>query len=226
METRNARQSPRYELFCGEHKISVLMKVFVDLRERSTTAFDYPLLPPTSDEVIVNMVDLGIRETVYRDPYYSNLKDAPKRSREYAGRMFHLKGGTGVGSLDEWAVMDDWWGDGDAEAESRWKGSPKKSRGDFGRDESTARYPLISKGVAGWEYAGGACPGPPSRRQIEEWLKETDGRLVDDAKAKRLALQSQVGMGLLSCLSDTSQLILSSVRRLSAQPRRTCMASA
>ncbi|KAG8995718.1 DNA polymerase zeta [Tulasnella sp. JGI-2019a] len=161
-------------------------------RPLSSSAYAYPLLPPTSEEVMLNLVDLGIKETLYRDPYYSNVVDAPKRPLEYAGRLFHLKGGTGVGSLEDWAVMDDWWDDAEDPSEAVKKVSPSKRAFHTSTEPKPGRYPLIGRGVAGWEYAGGVQAGPPSRHDLVKWLKETDGTIVETTRAKRLNLQSQI----------------------------------
>lgn len=185
----------------------------VDRRLRSQNAYCYPLLPPTSDDVMTNLVELGVKETLYRDPYYSNWKDAPKRPREYAGRLFHLKEGTGVGSLPEWAMMDDWWDEqDDPEDEPVKRVSPTK-RGIKAQDDDdkpkVSKYPLIGKGVTGWQYAGGACPRPPSRKEVLKWLEDTDGIVVQEQK-KRMALQSQVGsLGScgVACLITNAQLL-------------------
>lgn len=63
---------------------------------------------------------------MYRDPYYSNEEDAPEHSREYAGLLYTLKGGTGIGVLDDWV----------------------------GHEKADGRgVPLDSSGIYGWEYA-------------------------------------------------------------------------
>ncbi|KAG8982295.1 DNA polymerase zeta, partial [Tulasnella sp. 427] len=128
-------------------------------------------------------------EVLHRDPYYSNLKDVPKRSREYAGRLFTLKGGTGVGSLSDWDAAE-------LHQESQFPDSPSKRTG--GNDKPT-RKPLRGRGVSGWEYAGGACPRPPSRKEIEQWLEETDGSLqvADNRSRRKVTMQSQASAAYL-----------------------------
>ncbi|KAG8944786.1 DNA polymerase zeta [Tulasnella sp. 424] len=150
-----------------------------DTRLRSETSFTYPLLPPTSTDVLFDITERGLKDVLYRDPYYSNLKDVPKRSREYAGRLFTLKGGTGVGSLPP-------WDDGEPQYDTQHPDSPSK-RSVAGEKWGSSRKPLRSKGVSGWEYAGGVRPGPPSRREIERWLEETDGGLqpVDNLSRRK-----------------------------------------
>ncbi|KIO24918.1 hypothetical protein M407DRAFT_211690, partial [Tulasnella calospora MUT 4182] len=111
-------------------------------------------------------------------PYYSNLKDVPKRSREFAGRLFTLKGGVGIGSLPD-------WDESEPQEDDRYLESPSK-RSVVGKSSGSSRASLCGKGVTGWEYAGGVRPGPPSRREIEQWLEETDGGLqVAENRSRR-----------------------------------------
>ncbi|KAG8999806.1 DNA polymerase zeta [Tulasnella sp. 427] len=145
--------------------------------------FTYPILPPTATEVLDDIVKSGLKEVLHRDPYYSNPKDVPNRSRVYAGRLFMLKGGTGVGSLSDWDAAELY-------PESQFPDSPSKKTG--GNDKPT-RKPLRGRGVSGWEYARGACPGPPGRKEIERWLEETDGSLkvADNRSRRKVTMQSQ-----------------------------------
>ncbi|KAI0335271.1 hypothetical protein GY45DRAFT_1240755 [Cubamyces sp. BRFM 1775] len=109
--------------------------------------YAYP--PPTSAELVESTDQVGIPSKVYCDPYYSKESDAPERPREYAGLVFHLKGGDGIANLEEWKVT---------EGQSSL----------FSRSSAT----LDPTGVHGWEYAG----VPPSVRQVRKWLREQDNR--------------------------------------------------
>lgn len=51
-------------------------------------------IPPSSDELIVAMMDEGVPPVIYQDAYYSEEKDVPERSREYAGQEFKLESTT------------------------------------------------------------------------------------------------------------------------------------
>ncbi|GKT46040.1 DNA polymerase zeta catalytic subunit [Colletotrichum spaethianum] len=51
-------------------------------------------LPPAPKELISTMKDLQIPDVVYQDAYYSEEKDVPARTREYAGREFRLESNT------------------------------------------------------------------------------------------------------------------------------------
>ena len=126
--------------------------------------------------LLADLGDTGQPEMVYRDPYYSNVKDIPRRPREYAGILFTLKGGTGVGSLEEWKTT--------ADRDEPYSPS-KRAR------PNEQRKRLASSGVTGWEYAGGVRPGPPSRAEVLKWLEDNDGS-VDQKQQKKPSLQSQV----------------------------------
>ncbi|KAI0825134.1 hypothetical protein BC628DRAFT_1321043 [Trametes gibbosa] len=105
----------------------------------------YARSPPTSSELFESADQVNIPNKVYRDPYYSKESDAPERPREYAGLVFHLKGGDGIAILEDWK---------DGECTS----------------SVTDQRPreLDATGVGGWEYAS----MPPSMKQVRKWLKE------------------------------------------------------
>lgn len=50
--------------------------------------------PPSADEVLWSMQEYGLPDVIYQDAYYSDEKDVPPRTREYAGREFRLEGST------------------------------------------------------------------------------------------------------------------------------------
>jgi hypothetical protein len=137
--------------------------------------FTYALKPPSTSELLSSMFDLGLETRVHRDPYYSKAEDAPERAREYGGLKFRLQGGTGVGSLEEWASP--LYGTSN---------DTSLSRGVL----PTRRAKLEGNAILGWEYSS----VPPSRRQAEEWLKKRSEE--NDTKLKRerqMKMQSQVG---------------------------------
>lgn len=51
---------------------------------------DYP--PPPAVEVSKTMQDNGLPDVIYQDAFYSQEKDVPPRTREYAGKEFRLEG--------------------------------------------------------------------------------------------------------------------------------------
>ncbi|KAI0639404.1 hypothetical protein C8Q77DRAFT_1204904 [Trametes polyzona] len=123
----------------------------------------YARPPPTAVELVESTEQVGIPSKVYRDPWYSKESDAPERPREYAGLVFHLKGGEGIATLEEWKTDE---------------GTPS--------DTGQPCRQLDPTGVGGWEYAS----VPPSVKQVKKWLKEQSSR--PDAKAKRMKDSSQI----------------------------------
>ena len=59
---------------------------------RSQNFYLYNLPPPSTTECIKSLRENSLPSKVYRDPYYSNPNDIPQRPREYAGRIYVLKG--------------------------------------------------------------------------------------------------------------------------------------
>ncbi|OSD03436.1 hypothetical protein PYCCODRAFT_1409114 [Trametes coccinea BRFM310] len=123
----------------------------------------YSPAPPTSAELLEGTDVVGIPSKVYRDPYYSKESDAPERPREYAGLVFHLKGGEGIATLEEW-------------------------QSDTSAPPVISRPPgkLIPSGVNGWEYAS----VPPSVKQARNWLREQASRR--DSQTVRAKGSSQI----------------------------------
>ncbi|KAI0361627.1 hypothetical protein OH77DRAFT_1546215 [Trametes cingulata] len=122
-------------------------------------------VPPSATQLVESTEQYGIPSKIYRDPYYSKESDAPERPREYAGLVFHLKGGDGVATLEEWK--------NDESAPSVTGHPPQPLAG-------------LGAGVGGWEYAS----TPPSVRQVRKWLKEEAAR--PHAKSGRTKDSSQI----------------------------------
>ena len=121
-----------------------------------TASYEYSLRPPTATDLLASLDLHDIPSKIYQPPYYSDESDAPERPREYAGLVYHLKGGTGIANLQEWS------------SPTSTAGLPLQS----GR--------LSSTGVCGWEYAA----MPPSVKQAKEWLKSDEARAAN-AKTKK-----------------------------------------
>jgi len=162
--TSPASEGPSKHSFIQEGSITPRKKIYT-----------YAFKPPSTSELLSSMFDLGLETQIHRDPYYSKAEDAPERAREYGGLKFRLQGGTGVGSLEEWAS---------ALQGASHDLSPSR------RMPPARRARLDGSGILGWEYSS----VPPSRRQAEEWLRKCSEE--DDAKLKRerqIKMQSQVG---------------------------------
>ncbi len=131
----------------------------------------YACTPPTAIELVESTEQVGIPSKIYRDPYYSEKNDAPERPREYAGLVFHLKGGDGIANLEEWK-----------EGES----APSVVTGHRARE-------FDATNVWGWEYAS----SPPSAKQARKWLKEQASQL--NARSTRTKNSSQVRSVISFC---------------------------
>jgi len=136
----------------------------------SSAAFAFAAPQPSSSELLSTIEAYGLPRRVYRDPYYSRRADAPEHAREYAGLLYHLKGGDGLETLEEWKSHE--------------------SQLYVGRDEHLSRDAYMSWG---WEYAA----LPPSKVQVNRWLKENPVQLITKAE-----MHSQVSGKLnILCLS-------------------------
>jgi DNA polymerase zeta len=117
-------------------------------------AFVYAIAPPPASELLSNLESRGLPSKVYRDPHYSRAEDVPERPWEFAGLVYHLKKGDGLGVLEEW--------ESPSTKEPSMKTTPAEDRNVFeDRFDRT--------GVGGWEYAS----APPSVREVRRWLKST-----------------------------------------------------
>ncbi|KAG1783945.1 hypothetical protein EV702DRAFT_958561 [Suillus placidus] len=124
-----------------------------------TTAFVFAVPPPSSSELLRTIETYGVPRRVYRNPYYSKRADAPEHPREYAGLLYHLKGGEGLDTLDQW-----------------------KSHGSqlhTGRNARRLKGTYLSWG---WEYAA----LPPSKTKVKKWLKENPVQLSTRAKITQM----------------------------------------
>lgn len=90
------------------------------------------------------MDDHGLQLQVYRPPYYSSLPDVPERPKEYAGLLYHLKGGHGITHLDAWD--------------------------DDGNGDAFNALHLTCHALGGWEYSS----SPPSNKEIRRWLLQDE----------------------------------------------------
>lgn len=121
--------------------------VFNTCMATNLNRYVYSLQPPSSHDLLASLEGLGIDNRIYRSPYYSKDSDIPDNPKEYAGLQYHLKGGEGIVSLDEWDHA-----------------------------EMLAVFPqtmrLDPAGIGGWEYAR----HPPSIKEVRKWIVSDEGR--------------------------------------------------
>jgi hypothetical protein len=136
---------------------------------RPVTSYAYAPSPPRASELLATIEDHGLPRRVYRAPWYSNPDDAPDAAREYAGLVYHLKGGDGLDTLANWQNHPD-----------------ITALSSFSR---TAWTPHDA-----WEYMG----QPPSSRETRSWLLRF-GNTVQDAEPSKRTWRSQVRGYVLLC---------------------------
>ncbi|SJL04429.1 related to DNA polymerase zeta, catalytic subunit [Armillaria ostoyae] len=68
----------------------------------NANGFEYARQPPSISDLLGSLHTHNIPSKIYRTPYYSKGIDAPERPREYAGLVYHLKGGEGIKNLPAW----------------------------------------------------------------------------------------------------------------------------
>ena len=132
----------------------------------ANASFVYAFRPPSISELRATIQEYDLPSKVYQHPYYSNEIDAPERPREYAGLTFHLKGGVGLATLEQWIG--------------------ELNSGEFDSGEQvTWVSESIYDVVDGWEYAS----SPPSRKQTELWLRAQEDVEKGSKTAKKRSSQ-------------------------------------
>ncbi|KAI0068183.1 hypothetical protein BV25DRAFT_1793280 [Artomyces pyxidatus] len=131
-------------------------RVFSSLaRKGLKNLYSYAPSPPSVSHVLSTIGDYGVPDKVYRDPHYSVEADAPERPWEFAGLVYHLKGGDGLSILEDWK-------DG------------KSGDGPSSEDRNVFQDQFDTIGVGGWEFAS----SPPSRREVCRWLNSDKGKAM------------------------------------------------
>lgn len=138
---------------------------FRTIRTVNLNRYTYAQAPPTTSDLIGSLGENKIASKLYRAPYYAKDSDVPEKSREYAGLVYHIKGGTGITNLEEW-----------------------KSDLDFKQVELPieSKVSPIFEDIVGWEYAG----YPPGAKQVRAWLTSEKGMLY--LKDRLIKSHSQV----------------------------------
>ncbi|KAJ3734863.1 hypothetical protein DFJ43DRAFT_1130593 [Lentinula guzmanii] len=118
----------------------------------SNRTYLYSNPPPSTTELLSTIEEFGLKSRIYRAPYYSDEKDAPLKPREYAGLVYHLKGGDGITHLNDWV---------------------SESSSEETRISTFSGDVQVNMKVGGWEYAG----TPPSANETRKWLRSLEGQL-------------------------------------------------
>ncbi|KDR84999.1 hypothetical protein GALMADRAFT_131759 [Galerina marginata CBS 339.88] len=140
-----------------------LSKAFNTCKATSTNQYVYFLQPPTWLDLHLGLQNLGLSSKIYQTPYYSEDVDIPDNPKEYAGLTYHLKGGQGIASLD------DWYTEPASDANQTVRNSPC----------------LNPIGVGGWEYASHL----PSMKEIRRTMELLEIRTNNKMKKQKLTSQ-------------------------------------
>ncbi|KAJ3760352.1 hypothetical protein EV360DRAFT_93611 [Lentinula raphanica] len=149
----------------------------------SNHTYQYSKPPPSTTQLLSTFEELGLKDRIYRAPYYSDEKDVPLKRREYAGLVYHLKGGEGIAHLDDWVV----------EASLKEEGHSNVTPAD------------VEVETGGWEYAS----APPSAKEVRKWLRSHEGQLPQISvipsrtQASRACAQLQMYLMLEKILGPT-----------------------
>nr|XP_019013605.1 uncharacterized protein I206_01675 [Kwoniella pini CBS 10737]OCF52386.1 hypothetical protein I206_01675 [Kwoniella pini CBS 10737] len=123
----------------------------------SSTSWQFHLAPPSKMEIMTTMEDSGIPSVIYQQPYYSNPIDVPARSKQFAGRVFTLKGNLVKDLQDFEGSFSDPLGN------KRWLKSRRTGH----------------KWKFGWEYA----VTPPTAKEVIDWCEREDTALQADSES-------------------------------------------
>ncbi|KAM0325114.1 hypothetical protein ACHAQA_007653 [Verticillium albo-atrum] len=141
-------------------------------------------LPPSIEDVSTTFCSLQIPDVLYQDAYYSKESDVPKRSREYAGKEFRLKGNT-LPFLPEFNMT------GAAQERGKSRAAKPSALGKSPGNRKRTRASFRS-----WEIA----KPPPSYQAVEEWWEK-----------KQAAQKATPGRASKSFPSPTAQRQLSQI---------------
>jgi DNA polymerase zeta len=122
----------------------------------------YAVMPPNASDITASMQDLGLPDVIYQDAFYSNDKDIPVRSREYAGREFRLEGNS-LAYLPEF--------DPSARSPATY-GEKAYVTIDNNSDSRLLQQQRRACTFRSWEIA----QPPPSLDQVTDWWDQKNGR--------------------------------------------------
>ena len=144
-----------------------------------SNAFAYGHAPPAITDLLSTLAHYDVPNQVYIDPFYSKESDVPEKPWEFAGLMYHLKGGSSLGNLKGWN-----------------DGTNMTRLTDHDRNVFLDWFD--GTGVGGWEYAS----TPPSTNDVRLWLKEDS----DSALSRKQASVTQVFYQLVSLIFQRMDL--------------------
>jgi DNA polymerase zeta len=135
--------------------------------------YEYNRRPPSAKQLVESLADYGLPSKIHRVPYYSNEEDVPEQPMRYAGRVYHIKGGTGVGSLEHWE-----------------------------EDKSPTQVMYNVPEITGWEYAG-VPPSSKVVKQWLDSAPSQDTTKVPERRGSQVRLACMYFYRInLNCVED------------------------
>ncbi|KAJ4286287.1 DNA polymerase zeta [Kalmusia sp. IMI 367209] len=127
--------------------------------------FYYGTLPPSTDDIERSLFDAGMPSVLYQDAYYSDERDVPELSREYAGRGFKLQST----SFPYLPIFDP-----TGTSISSWFGQSAVVL-DKNKESADTNLRSLTCNLRHWEYEY----APPSYEEVDLWLREESKDSVD-----------------------------------------------
>lgn len=133
---------------------------------------------PIPDMVCSTINDNGFPSVVYQKAHYSDTRDVPGRTREYAGREFRLEGS----SIH---YLPDFDSSGRSPAMFGEQGGTALSRNEQDQYDQQLRESTSSRV---WEFA----PVPPTRSEVVQWFEDLLSQQNDRTQRAREALPERL----------------------------------
>ncbi|KAI8587099.1 DNA polymerase zeta catalytic subunit [Geranomyces variabilis] len=133
--------------------------------------------PPSTDELLAMLKDYRIPRVIYREPFYSDPKDVPARAKTYGTREFKLQ-------ADDPALLPEFK---PALPESEDRVQPRQEIKGLAHWRHVKFDEGVRTSIKVWR------PGisPPTRQEVEKWLKEQKSTAVPRSVPKTTRAHDQ-----------------------------------
>lgn len=177
--------TPRHGLFPTSVKNEFVFRaqgpraLSTEAKKEIKNAFIYAIAPPPASELLSRLESCGLPNKIYQDPHYSRAEDVPERPWEFAGLVYRLKKGDGLGVLEEW--------------ERSLTTAELLAERTSAEDRNVFQDRFDRTGVGGWEYAS----APPSVREVRRWITSastTQARVGEKPQARSQASGNECSM--------------------------------
>ncbi|KAJ3155914.1 DNA polymerase zeta [Geranomyces variabilis] len=133
--------------------------------------------PPSTDELLAMLEDYRIPRVIYREPFYSDPKDVPARAKTYGTREFKLQ-------ADDPALLPEFK---PALPESEGRVQPRQEIKGLAHWRHVKFDEGVRTSIKVWR------PGisPPTRQEVEKWMKEQKSTAVPRSVPKTTRAHDQ-----------------------------------